>query len=1477
MWDFKKFLGIDQKSVKSTPKPASTAQYSYKQRADKGFDFYKGNQKTNIEDYVQGTGANQSNLRTIMAQRGDIASQPIVQRQNAYKPNLYGQNITAPLNYNQPRQPIVQRQPIVAQQDQGWTPIKNIIDFGKDFVSGAQQSAGNVADIAVMGGGVIADIGAGIQGKSDLERAQINAGYEDLRNKIKGTKTITGQSFNPREDFRWTGNTGQDIANLAGRGLETGLNATMLVNPTRLAMAKGATNVVPKVLAKDIAKEMALFGGGTGLTTGARTYAETGDVGKSIQEGAKSAVTTALLQGALSGAGYGIGKVKQPIKTAVNQATSGYSPGFISVGRTPKNIHVDDKAIMSDFIDYARGTYKPDKNLAFNLEKDASTIAERYGIKMPPTLKGLANEFDKRLVLEAQKPSKGFSRGSVTAGMFDPTGKLGKEVPKVEPEIARVADNIQKNNKNINLSRVDAEAMAKDVIANREFNSTPQVSKPELPIIGKPLTNKEKVLSSKPVEYLFGDKKVVQDSINTKDYIKQQTKLQENARNLDKPNILQKTRQEISNKMIDSLSPIENTMRQAVKNGSNIPLERNITPQLDRALRADTIAGQYIKDRGLATVIQNVPDTKALDQYLIAKHAVDLEKNGVKTGRNLVADKQLVDSLSPVYEQHAQDVMKYNRELLDKAVEYGLVSKDTAKLLKEKYPNYVPANRIFSEDELTGFKGVGGGKVSISTQSVVQKIKGSTREIESPLSSIVNKTNDVISQGERNKAASILASYKSLPDNPFNLRELGKNETIGSKSTISFLDKGVKRTFETTPEIAAAAKSLNKEQIGILGRIVRIPTRILRLGATGINPAFALANITKDLIGAAINSKHPLRSSIFNPSVLKQATASALYHKGKSYGELVREGAGGTSFDIARDAPVANLKSIRAEKNIGTKALYNVTNPAELIRATENTIGRSEEFSRALQYFGNKQAALAKGMSEKQATIFAADAARTNTVNFARHGDYGAVLNSALPYLNAGIQGSRMTLRTLRDRPIQTISKIAVLSTIPVLTTTAWNIADPQRKEAYDDISDYEKDNNIIIVPPNPEKDPSTGKWNVIKIPITQSVAGINNIARNGLETLSTDKEFDVIKALGELIGTATSINASSPRSLANQITPQILKPGIETLTNQNLFTGNKIIPDSQVNLPASEQYGEFTSGTAKQIGKIFNVSPRIVDNAIKTSTGGAGQNAVNASDQLLASAGVIKPEEVQGKGLLESVTGRFYGASAIPTSQKIEEKFKKSRDELTNSNEYKSLSKDEQRKAVNRLQTDIKAIEYSINDKLNPNSGYTPTKLTANQIALDNGSRKITDYTTTNANADPISTYQSHLEAYNQKVKDGTITGPDKITQEKSLAKEAITSQYGTEVLDFYKLSNADKQAYFKQDPETAQRLYDLAKEMDNKLVGSGLATTKVSSTSKSLSKGSSAKKSKYDYTKRLETTKYSSTALRDMLKSIKIQRGKI
>lgn len=739
-----------------------------------------------------------------------------------------------------------------------------------------------------------------------------------------------------------------------------------------------------------------------------------------------------------------------------------------------------------------------------------------------------------------------------------------------------------------------------------------------------------------------------QKEFDAEQYVKEQTAKREQAKKSETLSIkdrVMNTWSDIKTKLVDSTAPIEDILyRVKNKNKENFSLlpSKDIHNQIDRVFRTTDIAGQFMKDNGLDSIIRGVDNLDNLDQYLVAKHGQTLSKNGVETGRDPVKDAALVDSFAPKYEAQAQQVTAYSRKLLDYAVDAGIVSKETARALKEKYPDYVPFNRVFNNDGT--FNSIGGKSVAnLSKQSVIQKIVGSKREVESPLQSLLQKTHEVFTQGEKNKAGKMLSEYISLPDNPFQLKQIKEvkdaSEGIG---TVSFYKDGVKQIYETSPEIAQAAKSLGVQQLNILGKIFAAPVRIARIGITGLNIPFIGANIMKDNVSAFINSKNSLRTSVANPIVFMRSLLEAVGH-GKLYQEMVGEGGGGTSFNMSRSNAGKTLEQIRAGRNIGSQIKYTITHPSQLVKAVEDIIARGEEFTRISQYKGTKDAMLAKGMSEKEARIEAARQARDTTVNFARKGEWGTVLNSAFMFLNANIQGTRTLMRRLKEDPIGTSAKIATVGLLPMAITTAWNLEDDKKKQVYDDIADYEKENNFIIIPENATKD-EKGKWNVIKIPLSPDIKNLLNISRRLVEQAHGKDPVAFGEFAKSLLSTVSPIGLDQ-QSLISTLTPQAIKPTIEAIQNKSLFTGFPIVPRSLEGKLPEDQVKDNTSGLARILGKQIGQSPIQVEQFIKSTLGGVGSQATNAVDTVLNKAGIIPSTQIGGQGILEGILGRFMKA----------------------------------------------------------------------------------------------------------------------------------------------------------------------------------------------------------------------------------------
>lgn len=836
--------------------------------------------------------------------------------------------------------------------------------------------------------------------------------------------------------------------------------------------------------------------------------------------------------------------------------------------------------------------------------------------------------------------------------LADSLSKGGKAIEGAE-DVAKILNNEAKKQESIakyleNAYKVHAGEEPSAIVA--------QLAKENIyDLTGKVVEGPDALSSATPGKGIANGGKLP-GGLNSEQYVQKMIKERESARKtatLSVPIQASNFFRELKTKLVDFNAPIEDVFIEMQKKGGyEILPEYNITNQIDRALRSPTLAGRFAEDNGLTKIIQSTDNLENLDQYLIAKHAPFLEDRGFSTGRNKILDSQLVKDFAPKYEPIAKEVNAYSRKLLDYAVDSGLINKDLAKKLKEIYPDYIPMNRVFEEAGKTDGHFGSAGVANLSEQTILQRLQGSDRHVDNPLIALMSKTNDAFRQGEKNKTARILAGFKDLPGNPFGLRELKSGETSVSK--INFLDNGVKRSFEAPHAIVQAAKALNVQQLNVIERILAFPIRVAKFGITGAYIPFTLSNVVRDQAFTFMTSREAFQTSMANPNNLLRSLFSVLKHD-ELYDEMVRAGAGGTSFDLARNQAEKTIGQIRSEKNIGSKIAYTARHPSQILRAVEDIIGRSEELTRMTQYRGTKVALQKKGMNEADATINAAIAARENSANFYRRGEYGQVLNSMFLYLNAGIQGSRSMVKAFGRQPVETAGKVALTLLMPTAIATLWNVSDPKRLAAYKDIAEYEKKGNLIIIPPNPTRD-GVGKWNVIKIPLAYGVGGLAYPVRKGIEQANDIDSIKVSEMANNVIGSLSPINPDMG-SIASTLTPQAIKPAIEAYTNRNMFTNLPIVPERMKNLSPENQTRPGTSGTARILAKPFNASPLKVEAFLKGTAGGFAMNVLNASDTALNAAGIIPKDQIGGEDIPEGMSRRFTKATGGEIERKqIEE-----------------------------------------------------------------------------------------------------------------------------------------------------------------------------------------------------------------------------
>lgn len=236
------------------------------------------------------------------------------------------------------------------KKDEGiWGLIKGI-------GAGVQQGLASVGDVAVQGGGMVDYASQRLQGVDDATASRnVMESTNRTRNLIHSGKDITGRNFTGTRDVeeqasRIANGTGtlQDLIAVGGKGLQTGIDATMFLNPARMAAgaiplrgASTATSTMGRLASNPAvqyaARDAAFFGGAQGAATTAQQYGQNGDIEEALKAGATDAAIGGVLQGGLDLGGH---MTRQGYETLLPVANK-----TINSLRQPKEFRIGDEVV----------------------------------------------------------------------------------------------------------------------------------------------------------------------------------------------------------------------------------------------------------------------------------------------------------------------------------------------------------------------------------------------------------------------------------------------------------------------------------------------------------------------------------------------------------------------------------------------------------------------------------------------------------------------------------------------------------------------------------------------------------------------------------------------------------------------------------------------------------------------------------------------------------------------------------------------------------------------------------------------------------------------------------------------------------------------------------------------------------------------------------------------------------------------------
>lgn len=618
-------------------------------------------------------------------------------------------------------------------------------------------------------------------------------------------------------------------------------------------------------------------------------------------------------------------------------------------------------------------------------------------------------------------------------------------------------------------------------------------------------------------------------------------------------------------------------------------------------------ANQVVKER-LAPLIKQIEDagytSDELGNYAVAIHARDINAAEMKSGFTNAEIAAVIKKYENTeLEAARQGLVQLNRDMMKELVDSGVVSQELSDVLADRWENYIPMFRAF-DDTSEGF----GGSMSQALANVaspIKTLKGSERKVDDPLINMVRNIFQSTNAAERNKVATQLKRLSEIDTDSNFIRKLAPYEDVGRKNVVNVRVKGENVKYEVEPEVYRAMLNLDKESSNMLMNILSKPASLLRAGAT-LTPEFSLRNPMRDVLQAYVTS-----NSGFNPITDFTAGLIQTIKKGPLYKEWIDNlGSYGNVLSMDREIHRKALESVLREKP-GKKFVNIVTGKSfiNMLRAITDT---TESATKVGEY----RAALRSGASKQEAAYRSRD-----LMDFARAGSSVRQANKIIAFLNANIQGKSKLIRSIKENPAGTTTRMFVATTLPTLAIVAANrqFANETQKQTIADAPDWMRDTFWLMAIPGTDM--------VARIPKPFDIAPLFANLPERAAQFVLDKDPDAFDGFMR--------RTLSDAALPVQITG--LWPFIEGMANYSFFREGAIIPQREQGLEYRDQYDPTrTTEVAKLLAGMMSMatgekgmlknfsSPRIMDNTIQGLTAGLGTYATSAIDSILKGVGAI-------------------------------------------------------------------------------------------------------------------------------------------------------------------------------------------------------------------------------------------------------------
>ncbi len=740
----------------------------------------------------------------------------------------------------------------------------------------------------------------------------------------------------------------------------------------------------------------------------------------------------------------------------------------------------------------------------------------------------------------------------------------------------------------------------------------------------------------------------------------------------------------IYTRTIDDLNPLKILEKQLAQHGALNPeeefyqlarLTRGSFGRSHQAINNETFDFKTLANngQGLKPILKPVAkDLQAFEEYAVASRDAELIARGFNTGETLANAQAKTAAAPPHFRQALSNLHAYQDRVLQYLRDSGVLSGQTYQEIKALNRAYVPFHRAMDNaDMFTSNK-------NIKSWNPIKRFEGSSRDILSPIETIIRNTHMFIDLAEKNRALTALVKagenralsglVKKAPRQthpvmvtrdevenflqgsgvpvppgfttaPDHFTIFRPNSFRPAPDEIAVFKDGKRQVYKVDPEVANAVNGMGQQEVDLVTRVLSVPARTLRAGAT-LSPEFLIKNPARDQLSAMVFSKNG-----YLPVIDYFYGLGHMVTNSQKYQNWLKSGGANSSLvSLDRRYIAEEIKNLQNSGVMGT--LKNVIDPRQILTNLSKISEYGEQPTRIAEF----TKAMNKGKSAHQAGF----ESREVTVDFGRRGSSKVLehLARTAAFFNPQVQGVDRFARAYKENKAATLFKIGVGIILPTLGAYAYNRQDPRMMS----IPRWERDLYWHVPTDDWQEykptDPKKAEDEIRQIPdaFKKKIDG-KTYVNEGL-IYRVPKPFEIGTTFGSSMERVLdSYFAKDPDAfkgfaktmrsswLPNPV-PQYIQPALEGAANFNFFRDAPIVP-KRLETPEHRQYeyGPFTTETAKFIGSaIANISPEsraaspmMIENAILGWSGTLGRYALEIIDKAIGLAGgpkKISPEK---------------------------------------------------------------------------------------------------------------------------------------------------------------------------------------------------------------------------------------------------------